>query len=59
MGGSLAERAMDEFQDLGSELAFLRERMVRGAGASDARHHELSMLTTMAGLRQVFAGRRV
>ncbi|MBK6871464.1 MAG: PrsW family intramembrane metalloprotease [Kineosporiaceae bacterium] len=59
MGGSLAERAMDEFQDLGSELAFLRERMVRGAGAPDARHHELSMLTTMAGLRQVFAGRRV
>lgn len=58
-GGSLAERAMDEFQDLGSELAFLRERMVRGAGAPDARQHELTMLTTMAGLRQVFVGRRV
>ncbi|MBL8929420.1 MAG: PrsW family intramembrane metalloprotease [Kineosporiaceae bacterium] len=58
VGGSLAERAMDEFQDLGSELAFLRERMVRGAAAADARHHELAMLTSMSRLRQLYSSPR-
>jgi hypothetical protein len=53
-GGRLAERAMREFQDLGSELAFLRERMIRGAAAPNAREHEYAMLTSMAGLRRVF-----
>ncbi len=53
-GGALAERAMREFQDLGSELAFLRERMIRGAAAPNAREHEYVMLTAMSGLRRVF-----
>jgi RsiW-degrading membrane proteinase PrsW (M82 family) len=57
-GGVLAERAMREFQDVGSELAFLRERMVRGAAAPDARQHEYVMLTTMATLRRVFLAPR-
>jgi len=57
-GGVLAERAMREFQDVGSELAFLRERMVRGAAAPDSRQHEYVMLTTMANLRRVFLAPR-
>jgi RsiW-degrading membrane proteinase PrsW (M82 family) len=54
-GGQVGERAMREFQDLGSELAFLRERMVRGTAALTAREQEYAMLTAMAGLRRVFS----
>ena len=53
-GGEVAERAMRAFQDLGSELAFLRERMIRGTAAPSARQRELELLTAMAGMRRVF-----
>ena len=56
-GGEVAEQAMRDFQELGSELAFLRERMVRGAAAPQAREQELTILTQMGALRQVFTRR--
>ncbi len=53
-GGRVAERAMKEFQDLGGELAFLRERMVRGTASHQAQEHELDLLNRMTALRRVF-----
>ncbi len=53
-GGPSAEHAMRSFQDLGSELAFLRERMVRGTAGPRARDQELKILTEMTALRRVF-----
>ena len=57
VGGPEGHQAMRQFQVLGSELAFLRERMVRGTAASDALQQEHAMLTTMARLRDRFTPR--
>jgi RsiW-degrading membrane proteinase PrsW (M82 family) len=53
-GGTPAKRAMRDFQELGSELAFLRERMARGTAASDAATTEYAMLATLSTLRARF-----
>ncbi len=55
--GPSGEHAMGEFQDVGSELAFLRERMVRGAAPDHAPAREYALLTALAVLRPAFAGR--
>nr|WP_269329538.1 PrsW family intramembrane metalloprotease [Kineosporia babensis] len=56
-GGSEARRAMRDFQELGSELAFLRERMARGTAAPDAPNTEYAMLATLSTLRSRFLPR--
>ena len=43
---------MRDFQALGSELAFLRERMEHRAAPADAQATELDLLRTMWQLRQ-------
>jgi protease PrsW len=53
-GGQDARRAMRDFQELGSELAFLRERMARGTAADDAPTQEYAMLATASTLRGRF-----
>jgi RsiW-degrading membrane proteinase PrsW (M82 family) len=53
-GGSPARRAMRDFQEMASELAFLRERMVRGTAPHDARTTEYAMLASMSSTRAVF-----
>ncbi len=53
--GAVGEEAMREFQDLGSELAFLRERMNRRTASDDAQGQELTILRSMVALRGVFA----
>ena len=52
--GPPARNAMREFQELGSEVAFLRERMVHGTAPPDARQTERQMLEGMWRLRQSF-----
>lgn len=54
VGGTRAKRAMRDFQEMASELAFLRERMVHGAAPEDARHMEYAMLAAMSSLRGQF-----
>lgn len=54
VGGARAKRAMRDFQEMASELAFLRERMVHGTAAPDARHQEYAMLAAMSSLRGQF-----
>jgi protease PrsW len=56
-GGNDARRAMRDFQELGSELAFLRERMERGTANPDAPTLEYGMLTAMTQLRVKFVPR--
>jgi PncC family amidohydrolase len=53
-GGQGARRAMRDFQELGSELAFLRERMARGTAPQDAATVEYAMLATASTLRGRF-----
>ena len=53
-GGPDARRAMRDFQEIGSELAFLRERMARGTAPSDAATQEYAMLATASALRGRF-----
>jgi len=53
-GGTAARRAMRDFQEMASELAFLRERMVRGTAPHDAQTTEYAMLATMSSMRAVF-----
>ncbi len=53
-GGPPARRAMRDFQELASELAFLRERMVRGTAPGDARTIEKAMLAAMSQRRAEF-----
>ncbi len=53
-GGPAARAAMRDFQELGSELAFLRDRMVRGSAASDAQEQEYAILAGMSALRAQF-----
>ena len=57
--GPDAGRAMRDFQELGSELAFLRERMSRGTAPDDAADVEHRMLATMWHLRPRFLPREV
>lgn len=56
-GGPAARRAMRDFQELGSELAFLRERMRRGTAAADAPLQEQAMLAAMSAQRAAFLPR--
>jgi RsiW-degrading membrane proteinase PrsW (M82 family) len=53
--GAGAKRAMRDFQEIASELAFLRERMAHGAAPEDARGQEYAMLAAMSALRGRFA----
>jgi RsiW-degrading membrane proteinase PrsW (M82 family) len=53
-GGEDARRAMRDFQEMGSELAFLRERMARGTAPQDAATVEYAMLATASTLRGRF-----
>jgi hypothetical protein len=53
-GGSRAHDAMRDFQELGSELAFLRERMMRGSAPPDASTQELALLAAMSAQRAGF-----
>jgi RsiW-degrading membrane proteinase PrsW (M82 family) len=53
-GGPSARTAMREFQDLGAELAFLRERMLRGTAPTDAHTHELALLAGLSERRAAF-----
>ncbi|WP_218123444.1 PrsW family intramembrane metalloprotease [Quadrisphaera sp. DSM 44207] len=57
--GPGAERAMRDFQDLATELAFLRERVVRGTAPHDAPEAELRTLQAMWHLRRGFLPRPV
>lgn len=50
-GGVRGRRAMRRFQDLGSNLAFLRERIVRGTAGPDAADEESRTLHEMARVR--------
>ncbi len=50
--GPAGKKAMRDFQALGSELAFLRERMEHRAAPPDAQATELDLLRTMWQLRQ-------
>jgi len=56
-GGKPARRAMRDFQEMGSELAFLRERMEHGTAQDDARTLEYAMLARMSSLRAGFVPR--
>jgi RsiW-degrading membrane proteinase PrsW (M82 family) len=53
-GGHPARTAMRDFQDYGSELAFLRERMERGTAADDAPTQELVLLAGLSDRRAAF-----
>lgn len=53
-GGRAARDAMRDFQDFGSELAFLRDRMIHGTAASDAGVQELALLAGMSDRRATF-----
>jgi RsiW-degrading membrane proteinase PrsW (M82 family) len=53
-GGHPARTAMRDFQDFGSELAFLRERMERGTAADDAPTQELALLAGLSDRRAAF-----
>lgn len=57
-GGGAARRAMRDFQELGSELAFLRERMIRRTAPADAQVQEYEMLSAMSALRGAFLPRQ-
>jgi protease PrsW len=53
-GGHEAFEAMRDFQEFGNELAFLRERMVRGSAPPESRSHELALLAAMSAQRARF-----
>jgi RsiW-degrading membrane proteinase PrsW (M82 family) len=57
--GRDARTAMRDFQDLATELAFLRERMSHGTAPHDAAATELRLLQTMWHLRSRFLPRPV
>lgn len=57
--GPGARRAMRDFQEIATELAFQRERMVRGTAGPDAPASEVAMLQAMWHLRQEFLPRAV
>jgi hypothetical protein len=45
---------MRDFQDFGSELAFLRERTARGTAPADAGLQELALLAGLSDRRAAF-----
>jgi RsiW-degrading membrane proteinase PrsW (M82 family) len=53
-GGRNAKRAMRDFQEIASELAFLRERMANHTAPPDARQQEYAMLASLSALRSGF-----
>lgn len=53
--GPRGRRAMRDFQELASEVAFLRERMTRGTASADAADSERRMLHGMWHLRPHFS----
>jgi protease PrsW len=53
-GGPAARNAMRDFQDFGSELAFLRERMIQGTGPADAAVQQLALLAGLSDRRAAF-----
>jgi protease PrsW len=53
-GGRPAKVAMRDFQEVASELAFLRERMANQSAPADAQTHEYTMLATLSSLRSGF-----
>ncbi len=57
--GPPAGRAMRDFQELSSELAFLRDRMERGTAPADAAQAELAGLQSMWRLRRGFSAPQV
>jgi RsiW-degrading membrane proteinase PrsW (M82 family) len=57
VGGGPARKSMRDFQELASELSFLRERMHKGAADATARQTEVDLLRTMWQLRQGFTPR--
>jgi RsiW-degrading membrane proteinase PrsW (M82 family) len=58
-GGPDARRAMRDFQELATELAFLRERIAHGTAPDDATEQERRMLHTLWHLRTRFLPRPV
>lgn len=56
-GGHDVSRAMRDFQELATELAFLRERMQHGTAPPDARQSELATLYSMRMQRGRFLPR--
>lgn len=54
VSGGTGRKAMRDFQELASELSFLRERMHKGAAPATARQTEVDLLRTMWQLRQGF-----
>ncbi|MGZ4624754.1 MAG: PrsW family intramembrane metalloprotease [Kineosporiaceae bacterium] len=54
VGGAAGRSAMRDFQDFGSELAFLRQRMIRGTAAPDAPTQELALLAALSDRRAAF-----
>ncbi len=56
-GGRPSRAAMRDFQEVASELAFLRERMANRAAAPDARQQEYAMLASLSALRSDFLPR--
>ncbi len=52
--GDDGRRAMRDFQEVGSDLAFLRERMAGGTAGPDAATQEYAMLATLSHLRTRF-----
>ncbi len=57
VGGRAGKRSMRDFQEVASELAFLRERMSHQAATADAQRTEADMLRTMWQLRLDFQPR--
>jgi RsiW-degrading membrane proteinase PrsW (M82 family) len=56
-GGAPARRAMRDFQEMASELAFLRERVARDTAPADSRVQEQAMLARMSACRSAFLPR--
>lgn len=54
LGGRVGARAMRDFQDDGTELAFLRQRMAHGTAPATARAEERELLDRMTVNRSVF-----
>lgn len=54
VGGKIGRKAMRDFQELASELAFLRERMAKQAAAATAPQTEADLLRTMWHVRRDF-----
>ena len=53
-GGPAAYAAMRDFQDLGAELAFVRDRLARGTAGPDAPGRELALLAGLSERRAAF-----